>query len=366
VCEHVFVSEEPRILHADADAFYAAVAQRDDPALRGLPIVVGAGVVMAASYEARRFGIRGGMGGAQARRLCPQLVVVQSRWEDYVAAGSAIFEVLGEIAPVVERLGIEEAFLDLGPRPAPGAAREAGERLRARVRERVGLAITVGAGSTKIVAKMASRAAKPDGLLVLGAEEERAFLDALRVEQLWGIGPKIAAKLHARGLRSVADLAALDEAALVAMLGTGPGRLVCDLAGNRDRRPVQPDRPRRSYGTQRSLVRERGAPIDLDEIVAGLVERVVARMQSAGAAGRTVLLRLRFGDFSRAARSHTLAEATASAEPILAATRALLAAAMPAIEREGLTCIGVAVTNLAGAGGGAQLELTPAAAQPQP
>ena len=201
---------------------------------------------------------------------------------------------------------------------------------------------------------------------MLGAEEERAFLDALRVEQLWGIGPKIAAKLHARGLRSVADLAALDEAALVAMLGTGPGRLVCDLAGNRDRRPVQPDRPRRSYGTQRSLVRERGAPIDLDDIVAALVERVVARMQSAGAAGRTVLLRLRFGDFSRAARSHTLAEATASAEPILAATRALLAAAMPAIEREGLTCIGVAVTNLAGAGGGAQLELTPAAAPPQP
>ena len=356
----MFVSDDPRILHADADAFYAAVAQRDDPALRGLPVVVGSGVVMAASYEARRFGVRGGMGGAQARRLCPQLVVAESRWEDYVEAGRQILEVLGEIAPVVERLGIEEAFLDIGALGgAPGTARKLGEELRARVRERVGLAITVGAGSTKIVAKMAGRAAKPDGLLVVAAADERAFLDALRVEELWGVGPRSAAKLHARGLRTVGQLAALDEAAVVAALGTGPGRVVHDLASNRDRRPVQPDRPRRSYGSQRALGGLRGGPVDLDETLNGLVERVTLRMQAAGAAGRTVLLRLRFGDYSRAARSHTLPEATAAAEPILAACRALLAAAMPAIEREGLTCIGVAVCNLAGTAGGRQLQLVP-------
>jgi DNA polymerase-4 len=354
------VSEpEPGILHADADAFFVSVAQRDDPSLKGLPVVVGGGVVMAASYEARRFGVRGGMGGARARRLCPQLVVAESRWEAYVEASRALFAVFERSAPLVERLGIEEAFLDVrGLNPAvAGSPSEIAARLRREVRDEVGLPITVGVARTKLVAKMASRAAKPDGLLVVPAAKERAFLDPLRVEQLWGIGPAIARKLHAQGLRSVGQLAQLDEAALVAILGTGPGRLVHDLAQNRDRRPVQADRPRRSYGTQRALGRSRGTPVDLDEVLVKLVDRVAGRMRPAGATGRTVLLRLRFDDYSRAARSHTLAEATADPAPILAAARALLAAAMPTIEREGLTCIGIAVANLAGAGTGTQLEL---------
>ncbi len=354
----MFVSDAPTILHADVDAFYAAVAQRDDPALRGLPVVVGGGVVMAASYEARRFGIRGGMGGARARRLCPQLVVADSDWPAYVEAGRAVFEVLDRAAPVVERMGIEEAFLDVaGLGSQDGSPRAVAERVRREVRERVGLTITVGAGRTKLVAKMASRAAKPDGLLVVPAGAERAFLDALRVEQLWGIGTAIASKLRGQGLETVGQLAALDEATLVAILGTGPGRHVHALAQNHERHPVRPNRPRRSYGAQRALGRSRGTPVDLDEILAGLVERVTKRMQRSGAAGRTVLLRLRFDDYSRVARSHTLADPTAAPEPILAATRALLAAAMPTIEREGLTCIGVAVANLAGEGSGTQLEL---------
>jgi DNA polymerase-4 len=348
----VFVSREPTVLHADVDAFFVSVAQRDDPSLRGLPVVVGAGVVMAASYEARRFGVRGGMGGARARRLCPELVVAESSWEAYGEASRAVFAVFDELAPVVERLGLEEAFVDIA---GLGPAQEIAERLRAAVRARVGLPISVGAGRTKIVAKMATRAAKPDGLLVVAPDAERAFLDAIRVEDLWGIGPRIARKLHAQGLRTVGELARLDEAALVAILGTGPGRLVHDLARNRDRRPVQPNRPRRSYGAQRALGRSRGTPVDLDEVLAGLVDRVTHRMHCAGAAGRTVLLRLRFDDYSRVARSQTLADATADGAPILAAARALLAAAMPMIEREGLTCIGVAVTNLAGAA--VQLEL---------
>jgi DNA polymerase-4 len=354
VCEHVFVSGET-IMHADADAFFVSVAQRDDPSLRGLPVVVGGGVVMAASYEARRFGVRGGMGGARARRLCPQLVVAQSSWEAYSEASRALMAVVERHCPRVERLGIEEAFLDVAGLASPPL--EIGERLRRDVREEVGLTVTVGIARTKLLAKMAGRAVKPDGLLLVPTTRERAFLDPLRVEQLWGIGPKIARKLHARGLRTVGELARLDEAALVAILGTGPGRLVHDLAHNRDRRPVQPDRPRRSYGAQRALGRSRGTPVDLEEVLEGLVERVTKRMHSGGAAGRTVLLRLRFDDYSRVARSHTLADATADAAPILLAARALLAAAMPTIEREGLTCIGVAVTNLAGAGGGLQLEL---------
>ena len=350
----MFVSSET-ILHADADAFFVSVAQRDDPSLRGLPVVVGGGVVMAASYEARRFGVRGGMGGARARRLCPQLVVAQSSWEAYGEASRALFAVFERHAPVVERLGIEEAFLDV--RAVAAEPVRIAEQLRRDVREEVGLTVTVGVARTKLLAKMASRAAKPDGLLLVPTAGERAFLDPLRVEQLWGIGPKIAGKLQAQGLRTVGQLARCDEAALVAILGTGPGRLVHDLAQNRDRRPVQPNRPRRSYGAQRALGRARGTPVDLEEVLAGLVDRVTRRMHAGGAAGRTVLLRLRFDDYSRLARSHTLADPTAASAPILGAARALLAAAMPTIEREGLTCIGVAVTNLAGAGSGEQLEL---------
>ncbi|MEA2130721.1 MAG: polymerase [Solirubrobacteraceae bacterium] len=354
-CEHTFVFCEPGILHADADAFYASVAQRDDPALRGRPVLVGGGIVIAASYEARRYGVRSGMGGSLARRLCPQAIVAEPSWSAYRDASEELFAVLRRTALVVEALSIEEAFLDVSG--LDGSARDIAVRLRREVREQVGLPITVGVARTKIVAKMASRAAKPDGLLVVPAHAERAFLDRLKVEQLWGIGPATASKLHDRGLRTVGDLAVLSEAALIAILGKGSGRHVHALAQNRDRRPVQAGRRRRSFGSQRAFGRSSGPPADLDAVLAGLVERVTRRLLAAGEAGRTVVLRLRFGDYSRATRSHTLPEATAAPEPILAATRMLLAAAMPAIERRGLTCIGVTVANLAGAGSGTQLEL---------
>ena len=212
------------ILHADVDAFFASVAQRDDPALRGRPVIVGGGVVMAASYEARRFGVRSGMGGAQARRLCPQAIIANPSWSDYVAASKAVFAVFERTADAVEPMGIEEAFLDLtGRARTKGEARAIGERLRAQVREETSLPITVGIARTKLVAKMASRAAKPDGLLVVAPSEERAFLHPLRVEQLWGVGPKTARRLHAAELRTVGQLARLTEAELVEILGTGSG-----------------------------------------------------------------------------------------------------------------------------------------------
>jgi DNA polymerase-4 len=352
----MFVYREPRVLHADVDAFFASVAQRDDPALRGLPVIVGGGVVLAASYEARRFGIRSGMGGAAARRLCPQAVIAQPSWESYVDASRAVFAVLEGLAPVVERLGLEEAFLDLGEHPrAP--VRETAERLRREVREQAGLPITVGAGRTKIVAKMASRAAKPDGLLVVTAAGEDAFLHPLAVEELWGIGGKTAAKLHACGLRTVGQLARCGEAQLVEILGKGSGRHVHALAHNHDRHPVTAERRRRSYGSQRAYGRAPRPPDDLDETLARLAERIAKRMQSSGDSGRTVLLRLRFGDYERVTRSHTLRDPTAAGEPILGAARMLLAAAMPMIERRGLTCLGISVANLASAGSGTQLEL---------
>ena len=359
----MFVFGEPRILHADVDAFFASVAQRDDPALRGLPVIVGGGVVLAASYEAKRCGVRSGMGGAAARRLCPEAVTAQPSWESYLDASRALFEVLDGLAPVVERLGLEEAFLDLGEHPA-APVRATAERLRREVREQAGLPITVGAGRTKIVAKMASRAAKPDGLLVVPAAEERAFLDAIAVEELWGIGAKTAAKLHARGLRTVAQLARLTEAELVEILGRGSGRTVHALASNRDRRAVSAEQRRRSYGSQRADRRAPRPPDDLDETLARLAGRIAARMQKSGDSGRTVLLRLRFGDYERVTRSHTLLDPTAAAEPILGAARMLLAAAAPMIERRGLTCVGISVANLASAGSGTQLELLDGAGQP--
>ena len=356
----MFVSRSPVILHADADAFFASVEQRDDPTLLGLPVIVGGGVVMAASYEARRFGVRSGMGGSRARRLCPQARVVPSRFAAYAEASRAVFAVFERTAPLVEAMSIDEAFLDIATlAQTKGAARKLGARLRAEVRDEVGLPITVGVARTKIVAKLASRAAKPDGLLVVTPDEERAFLDPLAVEDLWGVGPKTAKRLHEHGLRTVAQLAQLGEAALMELLGKASGRHVHALAHNIDLRPVQPNRPPRSFGTQRSLARAPAplTPDELDETLARLAQRIAARMGGAGFAGRTVVLRLRFGDYSRATRSQTLADHTTAAEPVLAAGRALLAAATATIERRGLTCIGLSVTNVVDLSAGSQLAL---------
>ena len=356
----MFVSVPRVILHADADAFFASVAQRDDPRLRGKPVIVGSGVVMAASYEARRFGVRSGMGGSRARRLCPQAVVVESSWQAYREASEALFDVFAQTAPRVEALSIEEAFLDVtGMAATTREARVIAQHLRARAREEAGLPVTVGAGRTKIVAKMASRAAKPDGLLVVAPRDEAAFLHPLRVEQLWGIGPATTKKLHDCGLRTVGQVAQLDETALIALLGTASGRHVHALAHNIDRRPVQADRAPRSFGAQRSLRRapDPPPPAELDATLERLTERVTRRMLAAGHAGRTVHLRLRFNDYSRASRAHTLLAPATTAAPVLAAARTLLVAAMPAIERGGLTCIGITVANLVDVSGGVQLEL---------
>jgi DNA polymerase IV len=335
------------ILHADLDAFYAAVEQRDDPRLRGRPVIVGAGVVLAASYEAKAHGVRTAMGGLQARRLCPKAVVVPPRMGAYAKASKAVFEVFRQTTPLVEGLSIDEAFLDVGGlRRVSGTPTEIAVRLRGEVRERVGLPITVGVARTKFLAKVASGVAKPNGLLVVPPDGELAFLHPLPVERLWGVGPVTAGKLRDRGITTVGEVAKLGEAALVSMVGQAAGRHLHALAHNRDPRPVDVGRRRRSVGSQRALGRSPKSPDDLDAVVVGLVERVTRRMRSAGRAGRTVVLRLRFDDFSRATRSHTLPWPTAHTHTILATARALLATATPMIERQGITLVGVAVGNL--------------------
>jgi DNA polymerase-4 len=343
------------ILHADVDAFYASVAQRDEPALRGRPVLVGSWVVMAASYEARAFGVHGGMATARARRLCPDAVVVDTCWPAYVESSRAVFAIFERSGAVVEPGSMEEAFLDvagLGEPPAELAA-----RLRREVRAEAGLPLSVGVARTKVLAKVASRSAKPDGLLVVAPDREVDFLHPLPVERLWGVGPATARKLHAHGLRTVGQAARLGEPELMAILGKAAGRYVHAVAHNRDHRPVRRHRGRRSFGAQRALGRRPRSRAELDAALADLAERVTSRMQRKGRAGRTVVLRLRFGDYTRATRSCTLAGSTADAGAIAAATRELLDAAMPLVESRGITLVGVSVTNLDGPGGAGQLAL---------
>lgn len=343
----MFVSDAASILHADLDAFYASVEQRDDPALRARPVMVGSGVVLAASYEAKACGVRTAMGGAQARRLCPDGVVVPPRMAAYSAASKAVFEVFEQTTPLVEGLSIDEAFLDVGGlRRLAGEPADIAARLRRDVLEHVGLPITVGVARTKFLAKVASGVAKPDGLLVVPPEEEMAFLHPLPVERLWGVGPVTAEKLRVHGIRTVGEVAEATDTVLVAMLGRASGLQLYALAHNQDPRPVRVRRRRRSMGAQQALGTTPTPAQELDAIVISLVDRLARRLRGARRVCRTVVLRLRFGDYTRATRSHTMPEATADTEAILATARGLLRVAGPLIGARGLTLVGVALSNL--------------------
>jgi DNA polymerase IV len=345
----VFVRFDASILHADLDSFYASVEQRDDPTLRGRPVIVGGGVVLAASYEAKAYGVRTAMGGAQARRLCPHAVVVPPRMNAYSRASDAVFEVFHDCTPVVEALSVDEAFLDVGGLGrVSGTPTQIAHRLRADVRDRVGLPITVGIARTKFLAKVASQEAKPDGLLLVPPDQELAFLRPLPVRRLWGVGSVTAAKLHAHGLETVADVAELSESTLASLLGPAMGRQLYALSRNVDRRRVTTGVRRRSVGAQRALGRagNRMSAAEVDAVVVNLIDRITARMRAAGRTGRTVVLRLRFDDFGRATRSHTLPWATSSTQPILAAARRLVASAAPLIAQRGLTLVGFAVSGI--------------------
>ena len=347
MCEHMFVSHEATILHADLDAFFASVEQRDDSRLRGKPVIVGMGVVLAASYEARAHGIHSAMGGRQARRLCPDAIVVPPRMSAYADASKAVYRVFEDATPLVEGLSIDEAFLDVrGMQRLAGSPLEIAVGLKRAVLEQVGLPLTVGVARTKFLAKVASGVAKPDGLLVVPPERELAFLHPLAVERLWGVGPVTANKLRSWGITTVGEVADLDEPLLVSLVGRAAGRQLHALAHNRDSRPVQARRRRGSIGSQCALGRRPKTREAVDAVLVGLVDRVTRRMRAAHRIGRTVVLRLRFDDFARASRSHTMPFATAHTETILATARGLLAEATPLIELRGLTLVGVAVANL--------------------
>ncbi|MGA2010624.1 MAG: DNA polymerase IV, partial [Solirubrobacteraceae bacterium] len=274
-------------------------------------------------------------------------VVVAPRFSAYVEASRAVFAIFRRTSPLVEALSIDEAFLDVrGLGHILGTPTEIAAGLRRQVREEVGLAITVGLASTKFLAKVASAVAKPDGLLVVPPGSELAFLHPLPVERLWGVGRVTAERLNEHGLRSVGQVARLDEATLVGLVGRAAGRQLHALAHNRDPRPVHARRRRRSIGAQRALGRRARAPGELDKALMTLVDRVARRLRAAHRACRTVVLRLRFDDYTRATRSQTIAEATSRTVTLLAVARGLLAAAGAMIAQRGLTLIGVALTNL--------------------
>jgi DNA polymerase-4 len=350
---------EATILHVDLDSFYASVEQRDDVRLRGKAVAVGGGgVILAASYEAKALGVRAAMNGRQARQLSPRLIVVSPRMSAYTAASRAVFEIFDRTSPVVEGMSIDEAFIDVsGLRRLSGTPAEIATTLRRDVAYHVGLPITVGVARTKFLAKVASAVAKPDGMLVVDPDGELDFLHPLAVERLWGVGRVTAAKLHDRGIHTVGEVARLPESVLISMLGRASGRHLHALSHNRDPRPVQTGRRRRSIGSQRALgSRTVRTPEEIDAIVIGLVDRITRRMRDDGRAGRIVVLRMRFADFTRATRSHSMARATAHTHTILDVARNLLATAMPMIEEKGLTLVGVSVGNL-GADQAVQLAL---------
>jgi DNA polymerase IV len=351
------VHDQATILHADLDSFYASVEQRDDPSLRGRPVLVGMGVVLAASYEAKAFGVRTPMGLTQARRLCPRAVVVPPRMSAYTTASKAVFGVFRDTTPIVEGISIDEAFLEVGGlQRIRGTPADIARRLRTDVRERVGLPITVGVARTKFLAKVASGVGKPDGLLVVPPGQELAFLHPLPIERLWGVGPVTAGKLRERQIQTVGHVARIGEAALVAILGPHAGRHLHALAHNKDPRRVRTGVRRGSIGSQCALGRRDRSFEEIDAVLAALADRVTRRMRAAKRAGRTVTVRFRFNDFTRATRSHSMWQGSMQTQAILSTARALLAENRSLIASRGLTLIGLAVSNL-DTDGHQQLEL---------
>jgi DNA polymerase-4 len=338
---------EGTVLHADLDSFFASVEQRDDPSLRGRPIIVGGGVVLAASYEAKAFGIHGAMGGRQAMRLCPRAIVVPPRFDAYVEASRRVFDVFHDTTPFVEGMSIDEAFLEVGGlRKLRGEPSAIAAALRRAVRERVGLPISVGVARTKHLAKIASAMAKPDGLLVVPVEGELRFLHRLPVERIWGVGPATAIKLHDARIHTVAQIAAQDVRDLVRVVGPAAAHHLQALAHNRDVRRVRTGVSRRSTGSQSAIGRGHHTDADLDRALQALVDRVTRRLRTGGRTGSTVVLRLRFGDFSRSTSSHALARPTANTQAVLDTARRLLAQRLPEIHDRGCTLIGVTLSGL--------------------
>ncbi|HEX6392846.1 MAG TPA: DNA polymerase IV [Acidimicrobiales bacterium] len=338
------------ILHADLDAFYASVEQLLDPALRGRPIAVGGGVVLAASYEARVDGVRAGMAGWMAKQLCPRLEFVGSHFAEYRRLGDLVVDVFHDFTPLVERISIDEAFLDVaGAVHLFGSPGDIAAAIRKKVRAEFGLPLSVGVARTKHLAKIASQVAKPDGLVVVEPEAERAFLDPLPVDLIWGVGAVTRERLASLGIRTIGELAATDSPILEHVLGRATGSKIAALSANIDPRQVERPRPAKSVGAQAAVGRRRITDPLLREILGYLADRVAGRLRAARRAGRTVTARVRFVRLRSVTRSITLARPISSTLTLTEVGVHLVAAALAdhPDERE-ITLLAVSVSNLVG------------------
>src|SRR5919107_2111280 len=301
------------VLHAALDAFYASVEQMLDPALKGKPIAVGGGVVLAASYEAKAFGVHGGMPGRRARELCPGLVFVGGHFKEYERLGDAAIRILGDFTPLVERISIDEAFADVaGCTHLFGTPAEIAAAIRRRVRDKLDLPISIGVARTKHLAKIASQVAKPDGLVVVDPETELAFLHDLPVEMMWGVGPATRARLAERGIATIGDLAKSSPGTIARLLGRAAGERLTALAWNRDPRAIRTHVRAHSAGAQSALGRRPIEDAVIRRSLRHLADRVGSRLRTKGKCGRTVTVRVRFGDLRSVTHAVTLPQPVAA------------------------------------------------------
>lgn len=338
---------EPTILHADLDAFYASVEQLLDPSLKGVPVLVGGGIVVAASYEARAFGVRAPMSTRDALKLCPDAVVVNGHFERYLELSDQVMAILDDATPIVEQISVDEAFLDVsGTTHLLGQPSHIARTIRRRVRDEVGLPISIGLASTKFLSKIASARAKPDGMVVVARGTELDFLHPLPVEALWGVGKVTAARLHALGISTIGELSEISSSAMGPRLGQAAARTLGALSWNRDPRPVRGGRRAGSVGSQHAL-----GPglMDLDEmavVVLGLADRVGRRLRAKGRTGSTLTVRVRFPGPRSVSRSHTLPTPTGSTSALSNLGMTLLESALCDSPGERVTLIGLSMSNL--------------------
>ncbi|MCA1831759.1 MAG: DNA polymerase IV [Actinomycetota bacterium] len=336
-------------LHVDMDAFYASVEAKHDPSLKGVPVAVGGsgprGVVMSASYEARKFGVRSAMPSARARRLCPNLTFVSPNFSRYKAESEKVIEIFFSFTPLVEQISLDEAFLDVS-----GASRLFGEpatiaqRIRERVRDERELVCSVGVAPNKFLAKLASAKAKPDGVCHVKAGETAAFLDPLPVQDLWGVGEQTATALERLGVRTVAELRALPDGVLQRALGPGLAGHLHDIARGRDERAVVVHEPAKQVSAEETFDTDLDAPEHLHRELLRLAERVATRLRKDGVAARTVTVKVRFANFKTITRSRTMAEPSDTGARLYATARDLFNA-LP-LDRPRVRLLGVAATGL--------------------
>ena len=336
------------ILHADLDAFYASVEQLLDPSLRNRPIAVGGGVVLAASYEARSYGVRGGMPGWRARQLCGDLLFVGGHFGRYQQFGDDVVSVFRDFTPRVERVSIDEAFLDVaGAVHLFGAPTEIAAAIRRRVRDEIGLPLSVGVARTKHLAKVASQVAKPDGLVAVDPPDERSFLDPLPIGLIWGVGPTTERRLHEAGIYTIGQLAQTGSPILASLLGPAAGAKLAALSVNVDERTVATPARAKSVGAQAALGRRDATPALIRETLGYLADRIAGRLRKATLAGRTVTVRVRFPHLRSVTRSVTLSDAISTTLTLAEVAERLAHTAIGDNEREReITLLAISVSNL--------------------